>query len=320
MPESPSAACFGKLPSHGDFVRHRAGGAGVQALDAWLQRGVLHAQQRLGRGLDAAFDAAGPTCFLIDPPAGAHVLAGALQPSRDRVGRRYPFLVAVEVERRRVDGRRIPAWPARYDAFFAEAAATVSEAVEGRLEGEALPQRLQRLHALFEDTPFLVDYQHRLHDAKAWALWTRTWGSPEDGRKYVLLKNLAEVFAAARGQTPRLPLRFPLAPAPERLDVSFWLEACWRLAPRPPEQLALFWAAPREGEAPERAALFVAAEAPPPPLLAHLLAQDGEPDGSFRLDDADGRPTAEAALALPARLGSLLEDPALSLRAFIERL
>src|SRR6185295_2077248 len=44
---------FGKLPSHGDFLRRRASDAFVDAWDAWLREGLAASREALGeRWLD----------------------------------------------------------------------------------------------------------------------------------------------------------------------------------------------------------------------------------------------------------------------------
>lgn len=314
---SPAAACFGKLPTHGDFVRHNVGvsdGRALQAFDDWVQRGLIHAR-RVDPQFDSAFDKASGLCFVMDLRAGDSVLAGVLQPSRDSTGRRYPFLVTVLIPRREVDGRRLPSWPFRYQSFFAEAAASAADAVSDRLASKRLPERLAELCNLFDRTPFVVDYEYRLRQAPVWPLWERAWGTSEDGRKYVLVKNLTEVFATARGRPWRLPLRFPFPSGAAAMDASFWLETCWHLLGNPPAEPGFFW--------PERdpeGALHVALAHPPPALFAHLISSAARDDGCFYLDDPGGEPTALSALALPPEHTTLLENETLSCRAFIDQL
>jgi type VI secretion system ImpM family protein len=289
----------------------------MRAFDAWVQRGLVEARRRLGAELPHAVESAGATCFFVEVPNTPHALAGALRPSRDRSGRRYPFLVAVEVEKHRLDGRRLPSWPDRYDTFFRTAAALVDDAVEGRLAAEGLPGELQRLRAVYDRTPFPVDYEFRLRQATSDDLWTRTWGDAEDGRKYVVVKNLTEALArVGRSRSAKLPVafRFPLPRPPQGLDVSFWLETCWRLLGTPPDAPAYFWSLSDEAElvlasAPSVAGVFV-----------HLLGADGRDGALVPLDDADGQPAALAVLALPPHVGTLLEEDGVSLHAFIYRM
>ncbi len=136
----------------------------------------------------------------------------------------------------------------------------------------------------------------------------------------MLLKNLAEAFgAASNGRSVRLPgaLDLPLPPLPRGLDVSFWLEACWQLLGSPPDHAVVFWSAPEAADA----RVLVAPVPSPAGVFARLLAAPAASGGGVHvLDDAAGQPAALAALALPARLGTLLENDALSLHAFIHGL
>ncbi len=308
---SPGAACFGKLPTHGDFVRHHAGGRAMRIFDEWVQRGIVQA-----RSVSNGEEPSGPTlCFFADVPGAPHVLAGAFRPSRDRTGRRYPFLVAVEVEKRRVDGKRIPSWPTHYQAFYEAAATLVDDAVTGRLNDGELTGRLHTLGSIHDATPFPVNYEFRLRQASARDLWARTWGDSEDGRKYVVLKNLTDAFSRVQRGRGRLPasLRLPLSASSSGLDVSFWLEACWRLLGTTPDPPVFFWT-PSGGD---NSLLLLSTAPPPRDLFTHgaKLA-----DGVLALDDAGGQPSALAALALPAHVGSLLEEESLTLLDFIRRI
>ncbi len=311
---SPGAACFGKLPTHGDFVRHHAGGRAMRTFDEWVQRGLRLAAASAG---GEAEPGGGAFCFFADVPGAPHALAGALRPSRDRTGRRYPFLVAVEVEKRQVEGRRIPSWPVRYHAFYEAAAALVDDAVADRLAQGELAARLRRLGSVYAATPFPVDYEFRLRQVPACTLWARTWGDPDDGRKYVLLKNLTEVLGEMRDRRARrLPtaLRLPLPAAPDALDASFWLETCWHLLGTTPDQPVLFWRL--AGEADRQ--VLLATAPPPPELFSGGLAAASE--DVLALDDARGQPTVHAALSLPAQVGHLIESDTVTLLDFIRRI
>lgn len=84
---------FGKLPARGDFIWRGFDPGERDALDAWLSAELAAARADLGEGFDAAFDAAPPWRFAWRD-AGAWT-AGAMAPSVDAAGRRFPLLLAV---------------------------------------------------------------------------------------------------------------------------------------------------------------------------------------------------------------------------------
>ncbi len=89
---------YGKLPSHGDFVRRRVSDAFVGAWDAWLQEGIAASRWALGeRWLEVyltspawRFACAAGTC-------GPAPVIGLMVPSVDRVGRYFPLTLATEL-------------------------------------------------------------------------------------------------------------------------------------------------------------------------------------------------------------------------------
>lgn len=83
-----TALLFGKLPAHGDFVARGVGQAQRQLLDAWLSTSQAAAVAAYPDFADR-FDRALPW-----RAEGAGV-AGAISPSQDSVGRRFPLLLLV---------------------------------------------------------------------------------------------------------------------------------------------------------------------------------------------------------------------------------
>lgn len=83
-------AIFGKLPAHGDFVVRGLAPDSRDSLDNWLAASLADAREALGDGFEHAFDTAPPWRFAH--PEGGGWIAGAIAPSVDRVGRRYPIL------------------------------------------------------------------------------------------------------------------------------------------------------------------------------------------------------------------------------------
>lgn len=84
------AAIFGKLPAHGDFIVRGIAPELRDSLDDWLASSLADARDALGEGFDDAFDTAPPWRFAH--AEGDGWIAGAIAPSVDAVGRRYPIL------------------------------------------------------------------------------------------------------------------------------------------------------------------------------------------------------------------------------------
>lgn len=83
-------AIFGKLPAHGDFIARGLAPDARDSLDDWLAASLADAREALGEGFDDAFDTAPPWRFAH--AEGDGWIAGAIAPSVDSVGRRYPIV------------------------------------------------------------------------------------------------------------------------------------------------------------------------------------------------------------------------------------
>ena len=89
---------YGKLPSHGDFLRRRASDAFVGEWDAWLQDCMTASRSAMGdRWLEVyltspvwRFSGAAGAC-------GAAPVIGLMAPSVDRVGRYFPLTLVAEL-------------------------------------------------------------------------------------------------------------------------------------------------------------------------------------------------------------------------------
>jgi type VI secretion system protein ImpM len=92
----PMAGCYGKLPSRGDFVSRRLPPSFVQPWDAWLQRALAASSAQLGAGWLETWLASPFWRFALAPGlCGPQAWLGVLMPSADRVGRPFPFTVAM---------------------------------------------------------------------------------------------------------------------------------------------------------------------------------------------------------------------------------
>lgn len=90
---------FGKLPSHGDFLSRRLPRSFVDPWDRWLQSAVADSREQLaGDWLDIYLTSPLWRFALSSGLAGPSAWTGLLMPSVDRVGRYFPFTLAVPLE------------------------------------------------------------------------------------------------------------------------------------------------------------------------------------------------------------------------------
>ena len=89
---------YGKLPSHGDFLRRRTSDAVVSVWDAWLQDALAASRVALGeRWLDIYLTSPAWRFAAAPGACGAAPIAGVMVPSVDRVGRYFPLTVIAEL-------------------------------------------------------------------------------------------------------------------------------------------------------------------------------------------------------------------------------
>jgi type VI secretion system protein ImpM len=83
---------FGKLPTHGDFLRRRITDAFVTGWDAWLQASMASSRELLGdRWLDVYLTSPAWRFACSAGACGPRAVAGLMVPSVDRVGRYFPI-------------------------------------------------------------------------------------------------------------------------------------------------------------------------------------------------------------------------------------
>jgi type VI secretion system protein ImpM len=89
---------YGKLPSHGDFLRRRVSDAFVEAWDHWLQECMAASQSALGDKWLEVYLTSPAWRFACSAGAcGPVPVMGLMAPSVDRVGRYFPFTLVVEL-------------------------------------------------------------------------------------------------------------------------------------------------------------------------------------------------------------------------------
>jgi type VI secretion system protein ImpM len=89
---------YGKLPSHGDFLRRRVSDAFVDAWDAWLRECLASSRTALGsRWLDLYLTSPAWRFVCAPGACGPAPVVGLLAPSVDQVGRYFPLTLVAEL-------------------------------------------------------------------------------------------------------------------------------------------------------------------------------------------------------------------------------
>jgi type VI secretion system protein ImpM len=89
---------YGKLPSHGDFLRRRVSDAFVTVWDEWLQQSIAASRSALGQNWLDVYLTSPVWRFACDTGVcGPKAIAGLMAPSVDRVGRYFPLTLVWEV-------------------------------------------------------------------------------------------------------------------------------------------------------------------------------------------------------------------------------
>ena len=84
-------ACFGKLPLHGDFIRHNLTSRETAAFEKWLQEGVGTITRKHPKGWPVVFRQFPRYHFVLSGGEQESNLLGTLTASQDKSGRVYPF-------------------------------------------------------------------------------------------------------------------------------------------------------------------------------------------------------------------------------------
>src|SRR5689334_2400335 len=89
---------YGKLPSHGDFLRRRVSDDFVEHWDRWLQDVLVASKNVLGNDwLDIYLTSPVWRFACAAPACGPTSVIGVMAPSVDRVGRYFPLTIVAEL-------------------------------------------------------------------------------------------------------------------------------------------------------------------------------------------------------------------------------
>jgi type VI secretion system protein ImpM len=318
-----SALCFGKLPSHADFIRFNAASQEALTMDEWLHHGLYFARTQLGGGWEQEFARAPSYRFIFNPENTNRFLTGVMQPSQDKSGRRYPFLVSLMLDRRWLGDGTLHLAPPSFSSFFEGAGQLAQRAMNG-VDVRQVTDSTQALHCLEPDrTAVMAQYSKEFLEAySTTTLWQALFGTADDPRKYLLFSNLAEVLLSARrrnASTVSVGLRFPLPSDFQQTDflVSFWLNVSSIMLGYIPASPCLFWSLPDNTAT---GYLFLFFRQPSPKIFVQLLKPETDNDNICPVDEEGKEAAGKASIVIPTALRTLLNRREGSLGSFLKSL
>jgi len=236
---------FGKLPSHGDFLRRRVSDAFVGVWDSWLQECLAASRAELGeRWLDIYLTSPVWRFACAADVCGPAPVVGVMVPSVDRVGRYFPLTLVTELP----FDASIVTIAQRAEAFFDAAEHLVIETLESdhidfeRFDGQ-LAQLGGRLDSVRLQPDLVLESAVSLLDDPAGG-WQVPIASPRElGSAFdqLLTQRLSKVYepmvlwwtdGSARVQPSCLVVKgLPHPDAFASLLDGSWSERRWRSVP-----------------------------------------------------------------------------------------
>jgi type VI secretion system protein ImpM len=140
---------YGKLPSHGDFLRRRVSDAFVGVWDGWLQECLTASRTSLGdRWLDVYLTSPVWRFACAKGICGPAPVIGVMVPSVDRVGRYFPLTLVAELP---PETPQLLTAVVRAQPFFDGAERLVIETLESEhIDFESFDEQLIRLGAAID--------------------------------------------------------------------------------------------------------------------------------------------------------------------------
>lgn len=145
---------YGKLPSHGDFVRRRLTGSFVGLWDSWLQTAIARSKDQLGAEWLDIYLSSPLWRFVFTPGVcGPDMSAGVLMPSVDKAGRYFPLTMVVNLP----DPVNPLPLAAEYDDWFSRAESILLSALDdtARFELDEFDRQIEDCVLEFTSPPKL---------------------------------------------------------------------------------------------------------------------------------------------------------------------
>lgn len=232
-PQAPTrrselVGCFGKLPIHGDFIRHNVQCAETAAFEHWVQEGVSLLTRKHPGTWPEVYRNFPPLNFVLMGEQ-QRTLTGAMVASQDRSGRPYPFSVLLASDDHLLREMQ-PLIPHIFQNFFLETA----EILTAKWNHEPLTRLTGRVDGLSRrDTGLtrrqLLDSQITpLREIRLEDFWNSAFPGAVKPTPVHLFSTLIDTLKTVLRRGPSRigwGLRLPLPESAEpRLVVMFWLQ------------------------------------------------------------------------------------------------
>lgn len=308
-PQGVTTGFFGKLPSHGDFVRWNVVGAAVTAVERWFEQGFRAAA---ASGDGAVLGRCPPACFLMSPLDTGESVIGLLRAGVDRTGREYPFVVF-----RVVPGQGSGYLPSEIlgaQLGFFPALESVAAAATDTLDADAVRRELEALPP--GERPARGNWRSVLSGRPLADVSAALDGAGAANGGQALTEDLhrrVELLRDAASVRRRGGLALPATSAGTETGALFWTRAIEAVSGEercPP--LTLMWPlVPQRTEESVAVAAFVGL--PPTAYMAHLLASRAPAEASpltplATLQPPDVPTQRVAPLRAPSTLAGLLDS------------
>ncbi len=270
------AGVLGKHPTRGDFVAFGNRSDHFIDFGDFVTRNIEWAEAKAGREWPNAYAAGGLQAFVYRSSAGGHAtaLVGAIAPSYDRAGRRYPLTVAMPLFAPPPLLAALGVLPLVLESCWESTSRvllSLTSNAHGNLDHASSSVPVADLH--WDEA--LASYSHWTSHLPAGELWTLMFGTDPSFDPARALAVVSSTVAACRGvECPESPLalKLPLGHA-GGAAVCFWLDLVHRLAQWKRTIPSFFWSHDGQG-----GTLLLALGQAPPSTLAELWAGAGVKD------------------------------------------
>ncbi len=269
--------CFGKLPLSPEFIRVNAKGPTLQALDQWIQEGLLFCRAKMGPQWRNEFLQSDTWHFLYQVPKEKEWLIGVMTPSQDKAGRGFPMTVFLRMARTETNKELAAMLPLFLQEFLEKAQYLLQEGWKnytliqfresiGQLMSGGVLQR-EQVAQLYQE--FLGSYSLK---ALLGISGVMTEHLTESQVKGLVQTMVAQHRPSLNSQMSHL-MGFPLIDEPALpFEIPFWVEYVSSLNTKPMSWPLMFWNKnPKKGRA-----MLLTQEAPVTPKSFSTLIQSNQ--------------------------------------------